>query len=168
MSVARFTAVPATGYRYGFLFALALVFSCSTGEKKTARLTDFHILTLEGETVDVSKYQGKRVFINVWATWCRPCVQEMPTIAEAMKQLEGENVVFIFASPEDPEEIIGFRDRRDFPFDYVRLTNLESLSIEALPTTFIFDVDGNLEFGEEGFRNWSTPDNLSIIKASAP
>lgn len=168
MNVTRFAAVLTSCSRYAFLIALALVFSCSTGEKKTARLADFRILTLDGEAIDMGKYQGKRVFINVWATWCRPCVQEMPTIAEAMKQLQGENVVFLFASPEEPEEIIGFRNRRDFPFEYVRLTNLESLSIEALPTTFIFDGKGNMEFGEEGFRDWSTPDNLAIIKASAP
>lgn len=156
-----------SGSRYAFMITLALVFSCSTGEKKTARLTDFRILTLDGVAVDMDKYQGKRVFINVWATWCRPCVQEMPTIAEAMKQLGGEKVVFLFASPEEPEEIIGFRDRRNFPFEYVRLTNLESLSIKALPATFIFNVDGNMEFGEEGFRDWSTPDNLARIKSSA-
>lgn len=114
----------------------------------------------------MSKYQGKRVFINVWATWCKPCVQEMPTIAKAMEQLEGSDVVFLFASPEETEDIAGFRDRRGFPFEYVKLLNLEALSINALPTTFIFDVDGKMLYGEEGFRDWSTPENLETIKSS--
>lgn len=127
-------------------------------------LGDFQLQALDGQAVDMSRYQGKRVFINVWATWCRPCVQEMPTIAAAMKQLEGSGVVFLFASPEEAEEITGFRDRKTFPFEYVRLLNLEALGIQALPSTYIFDESGKLVYGEEGFRDWSTPENLANIK----
>lgn len=140
--------------------------ACSSNVKREIALGNFRLKTLNGEDIDMSKYQGKRVFINVWATWCKPCVQEMPTIAKAMEQLEGSDVVFLFASPEETEDIAGFRDRRGFPFEYVKLLNLEALSINALPTTFIFDVDGKMLYGEEGFRDWSTPENLETIKSS--
>lgn len=144
-----------------------LLFGCSPKEEQKNALGDFRLATLEGESIDLGKYQGKRVFINVWATWCKPCVQEMPTIAAAMKEVEGSGVVFLFASSEEAEEIIGFRDRRGFPFDYVRLLNLEALSIQALPATFIFDKDGNLVYGEEGFRDWSDPENMKYIRPTA-
>lgn len=147
-------------------FAIWLLVSCTAGKENDIALNDFRLKTLEGEEVDLGKYRGKRVFINVWATWCKPCVQEMPTIAEAMKQLEGEDMVFLFASNEDAEEIVSFRERRAFPFSYVQLLNLEALSIQALPTTFIFDEQGNLVYGEEGFRDWSTPENMEKIKPS--
>jgi thiol-disulfide isomerase/thioredoxin len=149
------------------VFAALLLISCSTSEKKEIDLSSFRLKTLEGNDINMSQYQGKRVFINVWATWCKPCVQEMPTIARAMKELSDSGVVFLFASPEEVEDITGFRDRRGFPFDYVRLLNLEALSINALPTTFIFDADGKMVFGEEGFRDWSTPENLERIRPSA-
>ena len=130
-------------------------------------LGDFQLQTLDGQVIDMSRYRGKRVFINVWATWCKPCVQEMPTIADAMKQLEGSRVVFLFASPEEAEEITGFRDRKAFPFKYVRLLNLEALGIQALPSTYIFDESGKLVYGEEGVRDWSAPENLAYIKPPA-
>lgn len=107
--------------------------------------------------------KGKTVFLNVWATWCRPCIQEMPTIAVAMEQLKEEDIVFLFASSEEVDDIIAFSKRRQFPFNYVRLTNLEKLSIEAIPATFIFNPSGELIFGEEGSRDWSTTENLKLL-----
>lgn len=137
---------------------------CSSPPKEaTVKLTDFQLLTLSGEAVDTKAFQNKTVFINVWATWCRPCVQEMPTIAMAMEKLQGKDVIFLFASTEEVADIEEFRDRKKFPFDYVQLQNLEALSIEALPATFIFSPNGDLVFGEEGLRDWSTPGNLSLI-----
>jgi thiol-disulfide isomerase/thioredoxin len=149
------------------VFSVLLVMSCTSTGKKEIDLSSFRLKTLNGEDIDMSQYEGKRVFINVWATWCKPCVQEMPTIARAMEELKDSGVVFLFASPEETEEIAGFRDRRGFPFEYVRLLNLEALSINALPTTFIFDADGRMVYGEEGFRDWSTPENLDRIKSTA-
>lgn len=157
-----------TGLRFfsASVFAALLVMSCASGEKKEIELSHFRLKTLGGEDIDMGRYQGKRVFINVWASWCKPCIQEMPTIAKAMDELKDSGVVFLFASPEETEDIASFRDRRGFPFEYVRLLNLEALSINALPTTFIFDADGRMVYGEEGLRDWSTPENLEIIKSS--
>jgi len=146
-----------------FLFILIIV-GCTAPSKEVAVARDsFQLTTLAGEPIDMKVYEGKTVFISVWATWCKPCVQEMPTIAKAMEQLQGQNVVFLFASNEEVAEIETFRDRRRFPFDYVQLKNLEALPIEALPATFIFSPEGKLIFGEEGFRDWSTAENLALI-----
>jgi thiol-disulfide isomerase/thioredoxin len=119
--------------------------------------------SLEGKALDMNSFQGMTVFINVWATWCRLCIQEMPTIAEAMKKLGDRNVVFLFASSEDISEIAEFKDRKSFPFTYVQLGNLEALSVKAIPATFIFSPEGDLSFGEEGFRDWSKEENLKLI-----
>ena len=147
--------------------AAALLLSCFPKEGQRVALDDFQLQTLNGQALDMRRYQGKRVFINVWATWCRPCVQEMPTIAAAMRQLEGSDVAFLFASPEEAEEITRFREQKNFPFEYVRLLNLEALGIQALPSTYIFDANGALVYREEGFRDWSTPQNLAHIKPAA-
>jgi len=138
--------------------------SCAPPEKRhELSLEDFDLLTLDGQPVDIGILEGKTVFINVWATWCRPCVQEMPTIAMAMEALKGKDIIFLFASNEEVEEITAFRDRKDFPFDYIQLKNLEELSIEAIPTTFIFNSSGKKIYEEVGFRNWSTAESLTLI-----
>lgn len=154
---------------YNIIPILLIVAGCSSPPKEKAVTRDsFQLTTLTGEAIDMNAYAGKTVFINVWATWCKPCVQEMPTIAKAMEQLRGQNVVFLFASNEEVEEIEEFRDRRGFPFDYVLLKNLEALPIEALPTTFIFTPDGKLAFGEEGFRDWSAAEHIALITQNNP
>lgn len=150
------------------LLILWFVLGCAAPPKETGmKLNQFDLVTLSGEAIDMSQYEGKTVFINVWATWCKPCVQEMPTIALAMEKLKDRPVIFLFASNEELEAIEGFRDSRKFSFDYVQLKNLEALPINALPATFIFDPQGKLLYGEEGFRDWSTPENLQLITPTA-
>ncbi len=152
-----------------YLLGFLIIAGCAAPSKEKAiSLNSFQLTTLNGESIDMNAYAGKTVFINVWATWCKPCVQEMPTIVNAMEQLKGQNVVFLFASNEEVEEIEAFRNRRGFPFDYVQLKNLEALPIEALPATFIFTPDGKLAFGEEGFRDWSAAENLALITQTNP
>lgn len=116
---------------------------------------------LDGTPIDMSQYNGKTVFINFWATWCKPCIQEMPTIAEAQKL--NNDVVFLLASNEEPDQIEKFIKRRDYQFHYVHLENMESLNIQALPTTFIYNQEGKLKFSETGFRKWNDPANIELI-----
>jgi thiol-disulfide isomerase/thioredoxin len=149
-----------------FGLILIALSGCSTRSDWKLKLDSFQLKTLQGEAIDPAAFKGKTVFINVWATWCKPCVQEMPTIAKAMEKLKGQDIVFLFASSEETADIAAFRDRRGFPFNYVQLENLEALSIEAIPATFIFNTSGALVFGEEGFRDWSDPENLELITKS--
>lgn len=138
--------------------------SCTPAENhQELTLADFEMQTLDGKPVDLAPLKGKTIFINVWATWCRPCIQEMPTIAAAMEQLQGKDVVFLFASNEEVDDIIAFSNRKKFPFNYVRLMNLEELAINAIPSTFIFSPSGEKIYGEEGFRDWSTAESLALI-----
>ncbi len=148
-----------------FLFLLA----CSSGKEKTlsagggSDLSKFKLSEINGEIIDLAQYSGKTVFINVWATWCKPCIQEMPTIEFMQKRLTDENMVVLMASNEEPEQIEGFIARHAYDFRYVRLENMEALNIQALPTTFIFNRNGKRKFSEPGYRNWDDGDNIKLI-----
>lgn len=149
---------------------LTIMTGCSTGKNDNTSnsdqigLKEIKLETLDGKTIDMQSLEGKTVFINFWATWCKPCLQEMPSIEKAKQELTDPNIVFLFASNEEPEQILSFKERRKFDFDYVRVTNFESLNIQALPTTFIFDPKGQRIFSETGYRDWSTPENKNIIQ----
>src|SRR5687768_12588433 len=97
------------------------------------------LVDLENKPFDLHRYKDKTIFLNFWATWCKPCIQEMPSIENAQDILKKEGVVFLFASSESPEEISLFRNTHNFKFNYVRVENSEELDIQGLPTTFIFD-----------------------------
>lgn len=87
----------------------------------------------------------------------------MPSIEKAQDILQNENVVFLFASAETIEEIGTFRKLHSYPFNYVQIQNSEELSIDGLPTTFIFDKEGKLVFSESGYRKWDDKNNIDTI-----
>lgn len=144
------------------LFVIILIsLACCTSPQKD--LDKLKLVDLAGNDVDLTTYSNKRVFVNFWATWCKPCIQEMPTIAAAMEGVKEENIVFLFASNESLDLIENFKSKRGFDFHYVQAQNLEGLNIQALPTTFIYNTEGKLVFSEAGYRDWSTPENLFLI-----
>ena len=137
----------------------------STKDKSTntINLDDVKLSSLSGEKIDMSEFEGKTVFINFWATWCGPCIQEMPTIENAQTLMKGKDVVFLLASNEELDQIERFSKKHDYNFRYVQLNNMEALKIQALPTTFIFDSEGILKFSETGTRAWDAPVNIELI-----
>ena len=122
---------------------------------------------LAGNQINLRQFKGKVIFLNFWATWCRPCRQEMPSIDRASKVFAKEDVVFILASPEEADQILAFKDSNKFNFTFGVLGDSDGVSIPILPTTMIFDVDGNLRFSEAGSREWDDPESLQIIKKLA-
>ena len=125
------------------------------------------LLTLQGEPVDLTKYKGKAVFINFWATWCKPCVEEMPTIKNAIANLKDADIEFMFASDEKTEEIEAFEREHNFGFTYLKASDIQNYGILALPTTMIFDNEGKKIFSELGYRKWDDKENLDrLLQAS--
>jgi len=128
-----------------------------TGIEKV-RLTN-----LNGEVVDLNNYKTKTVFINFWATWCKPCIEEMPTIKNAMNSFKIKSIEFLFASDETRDEIQSFEAAHDYNLNYLIAGNMEELNIMGLPTTFIFNKNGKLVFSEMGYRKWDDPANIDLI-----
>lgn len=126
-------------------------------------LNQIELSDLSGKLVSMEQFKGKTVFINFWATWCKPCIKEMPSIQNAMEILKGENIEFLFASDELIEQIENFKSSNEYDFNYVRLENPGSLNIMALPTTYIFDPGGKLVFSEMGVRQWDDKSNIELI-----
>ena len=133
------------------------------------RIQDVKFTDLKQQPVDMKQYEGRTVFINFWATWCKPCLEEMPTIQKAKEILKNEQIEFLFASDETPEQIEEFRALHEYPFNYFRVDNIEELNIMSLPATFIFDTAGKLAFSETGYRKWDDKTNIDLIlKISKP
>lgn len=148
------------------ILVLLIVLGCTPAKERaegTVGLENIELTDLNGEKVNLSDQQGKTVFINFWATWCRPCIKEMPSIAALQTQLAGENIEFFFASDEEVERIQKFKESRSMTLNFVQLGNQEALGIQALPTTFIFNGEGNLIFSEVGFRKWDEPATIEMV-----
>lgn len=155
----------------GLVLVFLMFFSCTgkTSEqqgtsKEEEMLTEkIRLKELNGEPIDLQQYKGKTIFINLWATWCGPCIKEMPSIERAKKAFTDGNIEFLIASNESIEEIEGFIKKRNLDLHYVQLENLEELNVQALPTTFIINSAGELRFSETGYREWDTAENIELI-----
>lgn len=124
------------------------------------------ILTDLNETpVDLSSFKGKTVFLNFWATWCKPCIAEMPSIERAQDILKNDSIVFLLASNEPLDKIKKFKVSQNFNLNFIRLASpLENLDIIALPTTHIIAPTGETIFSEMGGRAWDNKQNIELLR----
>jgi thiol-disulfide isomerase/thioredoxin len=98
---------------------------------------------LNNNEVDLSSFRGKKILINYWATWCGPCIQEMPSLLKAQELLKDENYIFLLVSDESIQKISRFKNRKKFNFTYLKSSvSLGSMGIYSLPTTYIFNEKG--------------------------
>ncbi len=109
---------------------------------------DFALLGLDGNTVNLSDYQGKYVLLNAWATWCPPCRAEMPDLNEfyLAHQDEGFEILAINAG-ETRDKAAVFADSYDLGFKIVLDSDgtvLNGLGINAFPTSVLIDPQGKV------------------------
>ena len=77
----------------------------STSENKTIQAFDFTAMDKDGKTVKLSDFKGKKVYINMWASWCGPCMREIPELEKTYQKLkDNKDIVFLsMTSPNDSE-----------------------------------------------------------------
>lgn len=128
----------------------------------TERDYNFTFTASDGETLQLADYRGDVVFVNVWASWCPPCVAEMPTIEKLHNNLKDrENIRFLMLTvDEEPERAVRFMEGRGFSMPYhFPVTQLpDALRGAVLPTTWVISREGQIVYKREGIADYSTRD----------
>jgi thiol-disulfide isomerase/thioredoxin len=136
-------------------------------EEKVQKLTDYNfiITDLEGNKKNFSELQSNKILINYWATWCPPCIAEMPSLINLYEQTK-EDVAFLFIVNEDPEIIKEFITKRgwDIPIYYTIGAIPEILYHKSLPTTLFIDSNGNILIRKVGAAKWDSSQMLELLK----
>ena len=153
------------------LIVLILLSSCNEAseEKKVLvpqekeAIAKVMLTDLGDQSMDLKQFEGKTIFLNFWATWCKPCIHEMPSIKKVQDSLSKSGVIFLLASDESSDEIREFEKNYNYNFNYAKVVNLEELNIQGLPTTYIFNHAGELVFSETGYRKWDDSANIEMI-----
>ena len=114
---------------------------------------------LEGNEFSLRDFEDKVLFINYWATWCNPCLAEMPNMAELYNQYkENDNIVFLYLSKEDADTIIDYIPKDDslgpLPI-YKVVTDDDLFSTRGIPTTFIVNRNGEIVIKDVGSAVWN-------------
>jgi thiol-disulfide isomerase/thioredoxin len=134
-----------------------------------AAASDAKFQTLDGQPLDLSAYAGKKVFLNYWATWCAPCIREIPAITRASAELEDENYVFLLASDESLDTIQDFILEREFSGNFIKLNKFfGAWGIEAVPSSELYDESGNHVVTWSGAFEWDSGEMLDAIRNGTP
>ena len=167
--------------KWPYLVAVGLVLLAIGYVVKTANVTpvsvgmkapDFDLKTVDGKSVHLSDYRGRVVMLNFWATWCKPCRQEMPSMEEMSKGFRtvagdrfillavNENNVFYQGKVKPFLEKFGI----DFTVPLDPLGKLDHLyKITGVPETFVIDQKGVVAEHVIGPRDWRMKDSLVVV-----
>jgi len=118
---------------------------------------DFTLETRAGEAVSLADMRGQVVLLNFWATWCPPCLREMPLFVDLQKEYQGEGVQFVAVAIDDKSAVLDFAASHSINFP-ILLGDLETVALsrqlgnrlEGLPFTAIFDRFGKLVYSRAG------------------
>lgn len=146
------------------IISLLLIGLISCQPEKDTFISKIKLADLKGETLDKEQFKNKIVILNLWATWCTPCIREMPDLVKMQNELPGD-FVLLLASDEPLEKIQQFTERRPFDLTFTQIqTSVESLGVYSLPTTFIIGKDGQLLETLVGAREWDSTEQIEQLK----
>lgn len=121
--------------------------------------------SLDGQGLEIASFAGKKVFVNYWATWCAPCIREIPSIARAAAELEDENYLFVLASDESIATIANFIADRGFDGHFIKLNGFFGAhGIDAVPSSSLYDENGQLLQSWAGAFEWDSPEMLAQLR----
>tara|TARA_B100001057_G_scaffold91647_1_gene87942 strand:- start:295 stop:747 length:453 start_codon:yes stop_codon:yes gene_type:complete len=143
--------------------------SCITNNKSASDLDSLQLKTsfidLYDNNLDLSEYKKGKIVINYWATWCAPCIKEMPSMKRAEEILDEYGYTFLLVSDETISKISSFKNEWNFDLNFLKSTkSFESLGVYAMPTSYIFDANGQLIETIVGAIEWDSEEMINKLK----
>ena len=126
-------------------------------DRATVSYSNWKLKSDSNTTLDFNETEGKVVFINFWATWCPPCIAEMPSL-QALYNDYNDKVVFLFVTNDDIEVVEKFKTNKGFDFlVYNPLNEIpKELTTRSIPRTFIINTKGEIVVDESGAIDWNS------------
>ena len=136
---------------------------------KGAAAPDFSLPGLDGKMINLTNYKGKVVFLNIWATWCPPCVQEMPSMEKLYQALKDEEFEILAVSIDalGGDTVAPFMKKYGLSFPALLDTNSSIKTLyqtTGVPETFIIDKNGIIAEKIIGPRDWASSDVISYFR----
>lgn len=129
----------------------------------------FSFRDVNGITLSTADLKGKVVFINFWATWCPPCIAEMPSLNDLYNQLQGnEQFIFLFINEDDDvAKAKSFLQNNGYTLPVMTRSGKIPAEIYSgtLPTTVVLDKEGNIVFRHEGIAKYNSTTFINQLKA---
>src|SRR3954464_8854624 len=134
---------------------------------KAAPQTPF--LDPDGQETSLAELEGKPLLVNLWATWCAPCVQELPTLDTLAAAQRGKlQVLAVSQDMGGPEKVDAFFAKQHFTtleaYRDPKMQLMTDLGVEVLPTTILFDAEGREQWRVTGQLDWRGAEAAGLLK----
>jgi peroxiredoxin len=130
---------------------------------------DFTLPALDGGTFRLADQRGKVVLVNFWATWCPPCLEEMPAMERLWRKHKDAGFVLVAVSVDtDPKKVAPFVTEYKLTFPIAldpKMSVAERYGVRALPSSFILGKDGGLAALALGPRHWDNKASHRLVEA---
>ncbi len=158
------------GVALAALFAATLVAGCQRGGKLVgAPAPEFSLSDLSGRAVRLANLKGRIVFLNVWATWCEPCREEMPAMEALYEKLHGPAFEMLAVSADEQGKAVVEPFVKNFGLSFPVLLDPEAqiasrYGVTGYPETFIIDRNGRVVEHVLGPRAWNSPESREAFQ----
>ena len=129
---------------------------------------NFTLMSSQGSDISLSEYKGRFVLLNFWATWCPPCVKEMPALNILHKKLNGNNGLQVVGIHVGPALATVKQFLKDKPVDFDILIDknmaLSGWEVSGLPTTFLISPSGKIIYKAVGEREWDSDEMVKFLQ----
>jgi thiol-disulfide isomerase/thioredoxin len=135
-------------------------------EQKTVsyEALQWRLISIEGKEVQLSDFKGKPVFINFWATWCPPCVAELPEISDLYQSYRDE-VVFLLITDESAETVRNFMKQKnyDLPVYFIQSSVPNIFGTNSIPATFVVSPENKIVIEKRGAAKWNSDSMHTLL-----
>lgn len=135
-------------------------------EENREKLSNYNwnLVTIDNQNVDFTDIKGEVILVNFWATWCPPCIAEMPYL-EALYKDYGSKINFILLANDEIEKVNKFMQEKAYsmPVYFEQSTTPKQLQSKSIPATFLLDKKGNIVIAKTGSADWNSEKTRTII-----
>lgn len=126
----------------------------------------------EGEETSLAEFEGRPVLVNLWATWCAPCIVEMPSLDALAAREEGLTVLALSQDIAGREAVDRFFAEREFrelePYLDDEMAFMTALGLGTLPTTILYDAQGREVWRMTGMADWESERAARLLREAEP
>mgnify|MGYP000324202769 CR=1 FL=1 len=136
-------------------------------QAEVKKLPAFTITDVNGNVINTNDFKGKKVFVNLWASWCPPCRAEIPSIEKLKTKMDPQKVAFVMLSLDKNFEVAKEFAKSiniQLPVYYPAEKLPELFNIEGIPATFIFNEKGELIKENSGADDYDTDAYVQLLK----
>ena len=126
---------------------------------------DWTLKGLDGEIINLKQHKGQVLFINFWATWCPPCIKEMPGLQNLYNDY-GDKITFLFIARDKEKRVEAFLVKKEYelPVYFENGLTPKTLYHPSLPTTYIIDKESNIRVAKNGEADWNSESIRTLLE----